>query len=160
MFFAWPALAGLLLFIASQRDPILPFGSRSSGPRWERLLWWHIDLWSVAVVLWAMLLLAWILRVAGRQRVNNRFNIPIDRALVQRDRRARRFTCLCFLIPLLLSGWRTDRCGHGEYWEWRGSLGVVRNAANGHPFIESHSALGFHLGGAWDMYYRDPARLH
>ena len=154
--YAWPAVGALLIYWAGQWRTRISIGTEPYAqvvlPAWVPLLriWWA-DVWHAAAWCWAGLLAYWLIRAAGRRLVVEMYRLPIDRLHV--DRPARRFACACFVLGILIGGPHTDRCTHGEYWEFWRTLGVVRESPTG-DFPAEHAKRSFPLGRGWHVYWR------
>jgi hypothetical protein len=155
--YLWPFLAALLLYVAAQWKRGLVFSPYPDAdiriPNWTGIAYYRLDLGGVASLAWAWLLALLTVRAWARRHVVIRHRLPIDRLF--RDRSARRFASACFLAAMLFGGYHTDLCSHGEYWEWWGCIGVVRDAP-GRDWCEAHWASGLPLGGRWRIYCRSP----
>src|SRR5262249_36893877 len=103
--YVWPAVTAAV-FLFAFKSPHLPV------PGVHIRL---IELWPLVLLSWGLLLIVWNVRAAARVHVVKAYRLPLDR--LRRDRRARRWGCACFVIPMLIIAPTTDRCSHGEFWE-------------------------------------------
>src|SRR6185437_4112607 len=93
LLYLWP-LAAASLMVAAWMVIIEP-----TWRGWE----WSDRFWRASIWLWSALLVVWVVRLRSRQRVVPPFSPPPS--LLSQEMHIRRFTCACFLIALLVTGW-------------------------------------------------------
>jgi hypothetical protein len=158
--YVWPAVtAGAVLLAVHCGGPLrigADYFADVRVPAMSSTL--YVELWPLAIWSWQALLIAWIVRAGARVQLVMAYHLPLNR--LRRDRRARRWTCACFLfqlLPLLPAlAPTTDRCSHGEFWElWR-TVGVARecSAFPGEDFHAVHAWVSLPLGSRWYVYVR------
>jgi hypothetical protein len=155
--YAWAMLGALFIYWLGHWDSNITIGRTAAAgydvvlPKWVPIDFFYMSISTIAGWVWFLLLVAWVIRACARRLVVEMYRLPIEKLFV--DRPARRFASACFILGLLLGGPSTDRCTHGEYWEFWRTLGVVHESPTG-QFATEHCKWSLPIGGEWLVYWR------
>jgi hypothetical protein len=155
LLYTWPVIAALMTYVLGQwpmADQITIGDSPGLTivlPRWTRIGFRYIELWPYVIWMWVSLFVVWYVRARMRRVVVTRYRLSA--VFLQRDWWLRRFSCAWFLGAVILGGCHTDRCTHGEYWQWWTIAGIAHDLQG--DFGQAHAWVHIPMGDDWLIYF-------